>query len=167
MLLDVTHESRVLCSKLCSAGGVMLNFCQLKWHFHPPPPFNKHSWSFIFERMLRNNYSLKHLISKWKMTIRNNCEALKVLLVYFVNEPAFNEQKTNSIKNALGLSLGYQVPKNNIPTLINFEHSWASCWQKQHYVAKILVLCQHYAWCSRYTCSISMCNQMVTSEIRE
>ena len=47
-------------------------------------------------------------MSKWKI---GNCEALKGLLYVFFNEPGFNEPKTNSVENALGTNLRYQVPK--------------------------------------------------------
>ena len=63
--------------------------------------------SFLKE-MLDNNYSVKHLMNKWKV---GNYEAFKALIVSFSNEPAFDERKTNSIENALGTSLKYQVPK--------------------------------------------------------
>ena len=38
MLSDITRETRVLCSKLCSAGGIMLKLCLPKMTLQPPPP---------------------------------------------------------------------------------------------------------------------------------
>ena len=50
MFSGVTHETSVLCSKLCS------NYVGLKWHFHPTPhrllPLSKYSQSFSFENKL-------------------------------------------------------------------------------------------------------------------
>ena len=37
MLSGVTHETRVLCSKLCSAGGIMLKLCRIKMTLRTPP----------------------------------------------------------------------------------------------------------------------------------
>ena len=77
MLSGVTRETRVLCSKLCSTGGIMPKLWCTKMTLppHPPPPhrpvpINKHS-----------NYSVKHFMSKRKV---GNCEALKGLLYVFL-----------------------------------------------------------------------------------
>ena len=49
-LSGVTHETRVLCSKLCSAESVMLKLCPTKMTL-PPPRYTY--WSFNFERNVR------------------------------------------------------------------------------------------------------------------
>ena len=72
----------------------------------------------------------------------------------FSNEPAFDEPKTNSIENALGASLRYQVPKifplsSTMYILervagkicLDFLHSFL---KQRYYAAKILVLYQHH-----------------------
>ena len=38
MLPGVTHETRVLCSKLCSAGGIVLELSRTKMTLSPRPP---------------------------------------------------------------------------------------------------------------------------------
>ena len=63
------------------------------------------------------------------------------------NESAFDEPKPKSIENALGTSLGYQVPKI-LPlqsTLYILERvAYTSFPKQRHYAAKILLLWQHY-----------------------
>ena len=102
MLSGVTRETRVLCSKLCSTGSIMLKLCRTKMTLPPHRPIglypliNIPSLSFLKE-LLDNSYSIKHLMSKRKV---GNCEALKGLLYVF-----------GLYQNTLGTSLRYQVPK--------------------------------------------------------
>ena len=79
----------------------MLKLCRTKMALpphptptpHRPAPINKHSWSFIFERIVRQN-SVKHLMSKRKV---RNCEALKGL--------AQRQAGFGLYQNALGTNL--------------------------------------------------------------
>ena len=76
--------------------------------------------------------------------------------MFLTNESPFDEPKTNSIKNSLGTSLIYQVPKifpllstlyllERVKLLAKFVYTSHSFQRQQHYAAKILVLCEHYA----------------------
>ena len=74
--------------------------------------------------------------------------------MFFFNEPVFDEPKTISIENSLGMSLMYQVPNilpllstlyilERVKLLAKFTYTSHSFQKQQHYAAKLL--CQHYA----------------------
>ena len=96
MLSGVTHETRVLCSKLCSTGGIMLKLCHTKMilpphPYSPAPKKNIPSLSFL-KLMLDNNCSVKPFMGKWSLE-------------------AWNKQVTRPsiVSKSLGTSLRYQV----------------------------------------------------------
>ena len=135
MLSGVTHETRVLCSKLCLAGGIMLKLCWTKMTLPPHPSYP--NLSFLKE-MLDNNIIIQ--LNIWWASERSEIVwHWKAYYMCFFNVPAFDKPKTNRIENALGMSLRYQIPKI-FPLFINLVHSGASC-----------KICIHFSWFSETT----------------
>ena len=107
MLSGVTRETRVLCSKLCLAGGIMLKLCWTKMTLPPLPSYR--SRSFLKE-MLDSNIIIQ--LNIWWACVRSEIVwHWNAYYMCFFNEPAFDKPKTNRIENALGMSLRYQIPK--------------------------------------------------------
>ena len=136
MLSGITHETRVLCSKLCLAGGIMLKLCWTKMTLPPHPSYP--SLSFLKE-MLDNSIIIQLYI--WWASERSEIVwHWKAYSMCFFNEPAFDKPKTNRIENALGMSLRYQIPKI-FPLL-------STLYILERVAGKI---CIHFSWFSETT----------------
>ena len=116
MLSGVTHETRALCSKLCSVGGIMFELCRTKMTLppHTPPPPTP-----IGSYLLTNIPSLPIL-----KEMLDNIIQLNISWASANNANPRTIYKLGSLAKCTGYESKVSSSKN-IPTFINFVHSRA------------------------------------------
>lgn len=155
MLSGVTRETRVLCSKLCSARTIMLTLCRTKVspppHPHSPAPEKKNIPSLSFSKLLLDNKcSVKPYMGRWSLE-------------------AWHKEVTRPsiIPKPLGMSLRYQVTKIFPPLPTLYIPEWVAgklCIHFSQFLETTALCCknirQYYASIMPTVPDIALCSKL-------